>query len=81
MKVELNDITLAYSQNTKKVYLCVMDKLGMTAKYKRDITTDFHLMVSCVQTEKIYTREDMDSAKQKSYNEGVDNANKFYIKL
>jgi hypothetical protein len=53
MKVELKDVTLAYSELTKKVYLIVVGKDGFP-KDKKDITTDFHLMVTNILPEKVH---------------------------
>lgn len=74
MKVELNEITLGYSQMTKKVYLGVTEKDGLSWKCKKDVTDEFHLMISCVQPEKRYTQEDVDRFKEEAYKAGNENA-------
>jgi hypothetical protein len=77
MKVELKDVTLAYSELTKKVYLVVNDKNGFP-KDKKDITLDFHLMVTNVLPEKRYTLEDVENARKSGYGEGVMSYEKNY---
>lgn len=67
MKVELKDVTLAYSELTKKVYLVVNDKNGFP-KDKKDITLDFHLMVTNILPEKRYTKDDLTTAYQQGIN-------------
>jgi len=70
MKVELKDVQLAYSELTKKVYLVVNDKDGFP-KDKKDITLDFHLMVTNILPEKRYTKEDLDNARKSGYEKAV----------
>lgn len=72
MKVELKDVTLAYSELTKRVYLVVNDKNGFP-KDKKDITLDFHLMVTNVLPEKRYTQEDLDNARKLGYEKAIEN--------
>lgn len=70
MKVELKDVTLAYSELTKKVYLVVNDKNGFP-KDKKDITLDFHLMVTNIIPEMRYTLADLEEARNYGYEKAV----------
>ena len=72
MEVELKDVILAYSELTKKVYLVVSDKNGFP-KDKKDITLDFHLMVTNILPEKRYTKEDLDNARKLGYEAAIKN--------
>lgn len=71
MKIELKNVSLAYSELTKKVYLIVKDKNDVI-KDKKDITLDFHLMITNILPEQRYTKQQLDDACEKAHNKWHD---------